>query len=209
MKVYPKIQTIFKRDMANRGRIMPGVYSTPEIEYLAGNRWEFTEKVDGTNIRVIWQRGESRRFGGKTDNAQIPARLIERLEDLFPLDKLDASINHDVSALTLYGEGYGAKIQKGGGNYKPDGVDFVLFDVLVDEWWLKREAVEDVANCLEINAVPVLCSGPLNLAVKMASEGFDSEWGKFPAEGIVLRPTIELKSRAGHRIITKIKHRDF
>jgi len=209
MKTYPKIQTIFKRDMQNKGRIMPGVYSTPEIEYLAGNRWEFTEKVDGTNIRIIWQRGESRRFGGKTDNAQIPARLVERLEYLFPLEKLDSQINAEVDALTLYGEGHGAKIQKGGGNYKPDGVDFVLFDVLVDEWWLERSDVENVADCLGINAVPVLGSGPLNLAVKMAEEGFDSEWGKFLAEGIVLRPTVELKTRAGHRIITKIKHKDF
>ena len=33
-------------------------------------------------------------------------------------------------AAVLYGEGYGAKIQKGGGNYRADQ-DFVLFDVRV------------------------------------------------------------------------------
>jgi len=209
MKLYPKINTIFKRDMSNKGKIMPGVYSTPEIEYLAGNVWEFTEKVDGTNIRIHWVRGIGRTFGGRTDNAQIPANLIKRLEELFPAKKLNSQIRLDVDELTLYGEGYGARIQKGGGNYKPDGVDFVLFDVLVDDWWLRRDHVQNVAECLSITAVPIIGRGPLNLAVDTVSKGFDSQWGKFQAEGLVLRPTVELKSRAGNRIITKIKHKDF
>jgi len=202
MRKYPKIQTIFKRDMTNKGKIMPLVFATPEIGYLAGNEWEFTEKVDGTNIRVEWQRGEYRKFGGRTDNANIPARLIERLEQLFPLDKMDAAIHPETDSLTLYGEGYSAKIQKG-------GVDFVLFDVLVGEWWLKRDTVRDVALVLGIDIVPTIGHGTLKTAVDMVQDGFDSHWGKFRAEGIVLRPAVELKSRAGERIITKIKCRDF
>jgi hypothetical protein len=39
--------------------------------------------------------------------------------------------------------------------------------------------------------------------------GFKSQWGDFIAEGIVARPVVELKSRNGDRIITKIKYKDF
>ena len=45
--------------------------------------------------------------------------------------------------------------------------------------------------------------------VTAASQGFKSQWGDFMAEGIVARPAQELRTRDGHRIITKIKHKDF
>jgi len=209
-KEYTKIQTVFKRDMTNKGRIIEGVYSLPEIEYLKDNKWTWTEKVDGTNIRIEWVRGVGRKFGGRTDNAQIPAFLYERLEELFPLEKLDAAIKtEDADFLTLYGEGYGAKIQKGGGNYKSDGVDFVLFDILVAGWWLKREDVEKVADQLAIDIVPIVKIGTLEEAVNHTRDGFVSNWGSFDAEGLVMKPSVELQNRAGHRIITKIKHKDF
>lgn len=39
--------------------------------------------------------------------------------------------------------------------------------------------------------------------------GIRSTWGDFEAEGIVARPKIELMTRSGHRLVTKIKCRDF
>lgn len=210
MEKYPKIQTVFKRDMANKGRIIEGSYSLPEFEYLKDNRWVFTEKVDGTNIRIDWKRSEGRIFGGRTDNAQIPAFLIQRLEELFTTEKLDNAIKtEDADFLTLYGEGYGARIQKGGGKYNPDGVDFVLFDIMVGGWWLKREDVESVAESLGVMVVPIRGSGTLQDGVELVRNGMTSMWGDFPAEGLVMKPEIELKTRAGNRIITKIKHKDF
>ena len=207
---YHKIQTVFKRDMQNKGRIIEGSYSLPEFDYLKDNKWVWTEKVDGTNIRIDWVRGEGRKFDGKTDNAQIPAFLYKRLEELFPPEKLDAAIKtEDADFLTLYGEGFGAKIQKGGGNYKHDGVDFVLFDVLVGDWWLKRPDVVKVALALKIRVVPIIGTGTLGEAVEMVRGGIKSIWGDFNAEGLVMKPSVELQTRAGHRIITKIKHKDF
>lgn len=41
---YHKIQSVFKRD--ERKKMLHGEWSRPEIEYLADNMWEFTEKVD-------------------------------------------------------------------------------------------------------------------------------------------------------------------
>ena len=108
----------------------------------------------------------------------------------------------------MYGEGYGAKIQKGGGNYRPEQ-DFVLFDIKIGDWWLQRPDIEEIANQLDIDIVPIIGSGTLEDMIAMTEKGFHSRWGKFDAEGIVARPAVELKARNGGRIITKIKHKDF
>lgn len=206
MKQYHKIQTLFKRDMATKFKtLIEGEWTLPEFAYLAGNEWVFTEKVDGTNIRVMINGGVT--FGGKTDRAQIPAKLVERLNERF-LPQTDKLTEMFKDGACLYGEGYGAKIQKGGGNYRPDQ-DFVLFDVKIGEWWLQREAVEEIAVALGIEVVPIIGKGTLHDAIECAKKGITSRWGDFQAEGIVARPATELKTRSGRRIITKIKCRDF
>ena len=207
MNEYHKIQTVFKREMQNNGKtLLEGQWTLPEFEYLAGNQWVFTEKVDGTNIRVMLKDGAVT-FGGRTDNAQIPAQLGTRLNERFlPM----AAQMKDVFGCDacLYGEGYGAKIQKGGGNYRPDQ-DFVLFDVKCGDWWLQRADVEDVAQKLGLDVVPIIGEGTIYDAIAAAKAGIASTWGAFQAEGIVARPKTEMNTRSGHRIITKIKCRDF
>lgn len=215
MKEYHKIQTVFKRDPENRFKtLLLGEWSEPEFGYLADCEWAYTEKVDGTNIRVqcVSYQEEGRAygvtFGGKTDKAQIPATLVTRLEERFHSEAARlalAEIFPDGGC--LYGEGYGANIQSGG-NYRPDQ-DFVLFDVKVGDWWLKREDVEDVASKLGLEVVPILSTGTLHRMVDEVRAGFGSCWGDFQAEGVVARPVVELKSRSGQRIITKLKHKDF
>lgn len=207
MNEYHKINTIYKRDMATKHKtLLEGEFSLPELEYLANNEWTFTEKVDGTNIRVILKNGNIT-FGGKTDNAQIPAQLVARLYEIFvPLGEKMNEIFPDGAC--LYGEGYGAKIQKCGGNYRADQ-DFVLFDIRVGNYWLQRGDVEDVARKLGLALVPIIGYGTLHDAVRIVKHGLASMWGDFQAEGIVARPKIELKTRSGDRIITKIKCRDF
>ena len=210
MKKYHKIQTVFLRDPETKYRsLIYGEFATPEFKYLQNNDWIWTEKVDGTNIRVMWDGKKDITFGGKTDQAQIPAYLVNRLNDLFrPLIVDFRNILADTETC-LYGEGYGAKIQKGGGNYKRDGQDFVLFDIKIAEWWLERENVEDIAAKLNISIVPIIGTGTLGEMVEFARAGFKSKWGDFMAEGIVARPATELIARDGKRIITKVKHRDF
>ena len=207
MNEYHKIQTVFKRDIATKHKtLLDGQWTIPEFEYLANNPWTFTEKVDGTNIRVMFKNGIVT-FGGKTDSAQIPAQLVTRLNERFlPLAaKMQEVFGCDAC---LYGEGYGAKIQKRGGNYRQDQ-DFVLFDILINNWWLQLADVEDVANKLGVDVVPIIGEGTLHDAIKWAKRGIPSTWGDFEAEGIVARPKIELCTRSGHRMITKIKCRDF
>ena len=206
MKEYHKIQSIFKRDEKTH-KFIEGQWSLPEFEYLRGNQWTMTEKIDGTNIRIGWIPEVGINIGGRTDNAQIPTFLYQKLAGLFSNEALAESFP-DTSVM-LCGEGYGAKIQKGGGNYISGGVDFILFDVKIDDWWLKRSDVEDIAQKLGIRVVPIIHTGTISEGINIVRNGLSSKFGGFEAEGLVLKPTVELKSRNGHRIVTKLKHRDF
>lgn len=207
MTEYHKIQTVFKRDPERKHRnLIEGDFSLPEFEYLANNEWVFTEKVDGTNTRVMWD-GNDFTFGGRTDNAQMPTRLFDTLANLFGNRGKFADKFGD-AAVCLYGEGYGAKIQKVGANYRADN-SFVLFDVRIGDWWLQRADVEDIAEFFGLDVVPIIGTGTLYDMVDMARSGITSTWGDFAAEGIVARPAVELKTRSGQRLITKIKTRDF
>jgi len=95
-------------------------------------------------VRVIFD-GETITFGGKTDRAQIPAFLIDRLNEKFLPKRGVFKEIFNGNPVCLYGEGYGAKVQAGGGKYRQDP-DFVLFDVKIDEWWLQRHDVEDIGK---------------------------------------------------------------
>lgn len=207
MKEYHKIDTVFKRDPTNKHKtLLFGEWSQDAFGYLADNEWVFTEKVDGTNIRIMVANGAVT-FGGKTDDTQIPAVLVQKLQERF-LPQVDSLLATFPDGGCLYGEGYGAKIQKGGGNYRSDQ-DFVLFDVKVGNWWLQRSAVEETAARFGLDVVPILGTGTLSDLVDRVRLGFNSTWGHFLAEGIVARPAVELKTRNGSRIITKLKHKDF
>ncbi len=210
MDPYHKIQSIYKRD--ERGRFLDGQFSDPVFGYLFDTDWEFTEKVDGTNIRLGYEPtfftgNEHAYIAGRSDNAQIPPILFERLMEL--MKTMPLADVFDTGGVTLYGEGYGAKIQKGGGNYHADHCDFVLFDVKVGDNWLQRADVNGIAEALGLDVVPIIGRGTLGQAMKDVAAGFNSTWGDFPAEGVVARPTVELQTRRGARIITKIKTKDF
>lgn len=189
-----------------------GEWTTPELKFLKDKEWVFTEKIDGTNIRVMWN-GKEVIFGGRSDDAQLFTPLLLKLQELFmrlePRQKFAEIFGTEECDVVLYGEGYGAKIQKGGGNYIPNGVDYVLFDVAVNGVYLERENIEDIANKFGIKVVPIIGYGTLEEAIEITKKGFKSQWGDFIAEGIVARPKVELLTRTGERIITKVKHKDF
>lgn len=206
MNEFPKINTIWKRD--ERGRIIEGDYAMPEFAFLADCQWEWTEKVDGTNIRIGWDGAGNVAFGGRTDNAQLHAGLVAALREMFA----DVSLfeaQFGTNAAVLHGEGYGAGIQKGGGNYSPEKT-FVLYDVQVADWWLLRDDVAEVAERFALKIVPIVGVGPLSWAIAQVKAGVKSAWGDFPAEGLVGRPFgTELFARRGDRILAKIKAVDF
>lgn len=216
MDIYHKIQTVYYRDPETKHKtLIDGKFSLPAFEYLKNNEWVFTEKVDGTNIRVIMMQDadtfdrDTLIIRGKTDNADTPAFLMSALQTTFNGDMHEAmKTMFEDADVCLYGEGYGSRIQKGGGNYRSDN-GFVLFDVMVNGWWLERSSIEDIASKLGLDIVPVIGTGTLGDMVDMVRRGFMSQWGEFIAEGIVARPKVELQTKAGSRIITKVKYKDF
>ena len=209
MKEYHKIETLFERDEKTKKLIM-GKFRNPTIEFLKNNVWQFTEKVDGTNIRVYWD-GHSVSFGGRTDNAQIPAHLIKRLNELFGGETNAQMFEQKFgeTAVELFGEGYGAKIQSGGG-YRND-VDFILFDVLISDNYQPRESVEDIAKYFGVDIVPIVLEGTLQDGVDYVLNNRSSIIAKNGAllEGLVGRAKVETRDRTGKRNIVKIKYRDF
>lgn len=206
---YHKIEPPFIREDGTK-KLIEGKFKNETLEFLKDLKWQFTEKIDGTNISIVWD-GHKVEFHGRTERAQIPAHLVNKLNDLF-----GGQVNEEMfeqifgdTPMILYGEGYGYKIQNGGA-YRDD-VSFILFDVYqpTTDVWLKREAVEDIAKKLGIEVVPIILEGTIDDAVQFVKTEPQSTIGKAKMEGVVGRPYIELKDRMGKRVITKIKVFDF
>lgn len=210
MKEYPKIDGIFMREDERPHKIIWGKYRNPLMNDLEKLEWVFTEKIDGTNIRIHWD-GHKVSFGGRTDAAQMPIHLLDKLNELF-----GGSDNEQVfeqkfgeTEVTFYGEGYGPKIQKGGGLYSST-VNFILFDVRIGKTWIKRDSLEDLAKAFDIDVVPITFRGTLDDAIAFAKGGFNSiiaEQEK-EAEGMVGTPACGILDRMGRRIIVKLKISD-
>lgn len=204
---YPKIAGPFKRATIgpDKNKVIPWQWSMPEFEVLQDIPWLFTEKVDGTNIRIIWD-GHKPEIRGRTDRANLAPDLVKNLMEMFPEELLEQTFG--ANPAILFGEGYGPGIQKGGGNYRKDK-SFILFDVHIGGWWLMRDSVEEIATSLGIDVVPVGASCTLKEAIKdMASLDYiDSMVAETPMniEGMVGTPKVPLFNRKGDRIIVKLK----
>lgn len=206
MNDYPKINTLYMRD--ENKLIIQSQYTKEEFHFLKYNLWECTEKIDGTNIHIDYIGGEVR-YCGRTENALIPTQLLLKLQELFTKEKLSDAFEGDVC---IYGEGYGRKIQGCSGNYISNGVDFILFDVMINGYWLSRENCECIAEKLGLKIVPLVGYMTIPEAESKVESGFKSlisEDKNLFAEGLVLKTQCGLKARNGERIITKIKHVDF
>jgi hypothetical protein len=204
MTEYHKIETLYERDDQTH-KVKPELILKNPV-YGTIKEWDFTEKIDGTNIRCIWD-GQKLAFGGKTDRAQIPGDLVSYLYDTVSAAKLAEMFQCPV---VIYGEGYGAGIQKGG-DYSPTK-KFIVFDVLVDgKYWLNWENTCDVAAKLGLDVVPFIGRMTLEEATDLVRRGFRSalNGGKMQAEGLVGRTLIPLFTCDGKRLIVKLKTKDF
>lgn len=207
---YIKIDTLFKRDMEGSKKLIEGEFRDETVKFLKDNLWCCTEKIDGTNIGIVWD-GHRVTYQGRTERAQIPTDLLNKLIELF-----GGEINEQLfeekfgkTEVILFGEGYGKKIQNGG-KYRND-CSFILFDVYMPEQdlWLKREAVEDIAKSFNIDVVPIILTGTLNEAIAYVKSKPKSTIGTANMEGLVCRPVVEIKDRRNRRVIVKVKVKDF
>lgn len=216
-ETYTKINTLYKRD--EKGNIVIGDFSLPEFKYLYNNKWLAFEKVDGTNMSFYWD-GHEMQIHGKSENASIPSTLMDTMKTILTKEKLAEvfSIKYDENGkevpfmVRIYGEGYGAKIQKCGGSYIKGGNDFRVFDIKINGFWLDWDNVVDITNQLGLKTVEPFGEMTLEEAEKMVIGGFKSpiaENKELDAEGLVLRPTVQLFNRKNERIMVKIKTCDY
>ncbi len=205
---YNKIETLWKRDMEGTKKLLEGEFRNPTVEFLKDNIWQFTEKIDGTNIRVYWD-GHKVQFGGRTERAQIPAHLVNYLNSVFGTNEAEQIFEEKFgeTPVVLFGEGYGPKIQNGG-NYRAD-VSFIMFDVLIAGNYQPRESVEDIAKAFGVDIVPIIFEGTIQEGVDFVKGHPDSTMGTAKMEGLVGRPKVEMRDRCGKRVIVKIKWEDF
>lgn len=205
--LYPKILSPFKRHTEGplKNKLDWSQWSRPEFEALASLDWEWTEKIDGTNVRIVWD-GYAVEFRGRTDAGVLPLPLLTHLRASFPEEILEQQFG--AKPVVLYGEGYGARIQKGGGNYRPDQA-FILFDVLIDGWWLMRPDVEGIAATMGLEIVPHIFTGRVAKAITLVEAGEHSFFGDFLSEGLVGKPPLGIHGRDGDRLMMKVKTCDF
>ena len=206
---YHKIDTLFER--GKNFNVDTDKLRRPVIATIS--KWQVTEKVDGKNIRIMFD-GNEVLISGRSDDAQINGDLLNILLKMFPVEKLKEICDPDTE-YTFYGEGYGAGIQKCGSKYRPDK-SFRLFDVLVDgRWWLDWDAVSGIASKLGIKTVPYYGEMSLDKIVELVKTGFSSDVAlqdsgtELDAEGIVARPLETLFDKRGYRLIIKLKTIDF
>ena len=205
--VYPKIQTLWKRDKNNKYCIIEGDYSRDEFKNI--KNWIVTEKIDGTNIRIVYNsKNPILEFLGRTDNSQMPPFFRGYLQDIFDYD-LFKKVFEEAEVVRLFGEGYGPKIQKGGDLYRDD-VSLILFDIWIDGWWLAFSAVQDIAKQLNTDSVPCLGVMGLDDIQKYVKEKHNSLIGdKKIMEGLVFQPDPLMLFRDGTPIKCKLKIEDY
>lgn len=233
MRPYPKIETLFGRD-PDTHLVNPEDLRMPVVRSIG--RWVVTEKIDGTNIRISYAKGDEKvRFGGRTDNALLHGDLIDYILSTFTKERFEECFKEDTqpgTGLTLYGEGYGAGIQKGG-YYRPTKA-VILFDAAFHVrptvegienplaggpsgwWWQPDSVVTDLAEKFGVERVPILGEMNLDEIIDLVRVGIPSRvappdahgyihW----AEGVVARPIEPLFDARGRRLIIKLKGGDF
>lgn len=210
-KKYTKIETLYNRSLEGNKKLISGDYCNQTVKLLKDVTWIGTEKIDGTNIRVIWD-GYSISFAGRADKTIIPSFLNDKLTEMFCNPETEQVFEQlfGENEFILFGEGYGNRIGKAGHLYRPDN-SFILFDVYAvkSDIWLQRDAIEDIARALGIDAVPIVFEGTLDEAVAYVKTRPQSTIGTAPMEGIVCKPIVDVLTRNKERVIVKVKARDF
>lgn len=217
---YPKIQTLWMRDEKNKYVIMENVFSKKEFELF--RKWSVTEKIDGTNVRVFiscfFNEVVTVRFGGRTNDAQMPVALMDFLRDTFTEELCKKQFfpknwpeNTERVDTVLFGEGYGGKIQRK--SHYRDDISFILFDACIDGWWLNRKDVTKLAKQMKIESVPVIAEewnlDQVQAFLQLDPAPMSNLNPETPLEGVVCQPDPLVMFRDGDPIKFKLKVEDY
>ena len=166
------------------------------------------EKVDGTSAHIKWKRATETLtlFSGGANHATFV--------ELFDEDALKAKfMEFGAEEMGIYGEAYGGKIQ-GRKDVYGDKMKFIVFDVMIGEFWQDVPKAETIAIDFGLEFVSYVKIPTTIDALNAArdAEGVQAirngmghgNW----REGVVLRPIEEFVKKNGDRVISKHKRDD-
>lgn len=114
----------------------------------------------------------------------------------------------------IFGEYFGAGIQKCGSRYIQNGNGFRVFDIKQQGWWTPKDVRDSLCKGLGLDQVPFLGVMTLKDIEEKVRAGFTTQFENAAdptmlEEGIVARPTVPLCSSNGNRVIVKVKYCDY
>lgn len=205
-EVYPKFYGPYERDKESKYLDMNLPRDGVKPYMNRDTKWWVSEKMDGTNTRIIWD-GYKLEVKGRTGGSHLQGYQTELLSELMQNGNYKFDETFGEQEVTIYGETLGGKIQK-----NPHGVDpqFQAFDIKVGEVWLKYEDVRDISEKLGIGYVEHKLFDSWNkvLMYFMYTARQRKENAEY-FEGLVAIPEHMPLTRTGERVITKIKVADF
>ena len=192
------------------------IYRSEELSYLNSCTWTTKRKVDGENIRIYWD-GEQALWNGKTNKFNCNADFQQYMNDTFIEEIFEERFGHD-KEVYIYGEKMGPKTQ--GNELGLDKDELVIFDVEINGTFVKPDVVDYIARYFNARTVGDFMNESGNRSTGRAAEyyglftldecidrvvnGEYQDW-----EGIVCSPVTNIKDHNGHRIIVKIKNKDY
>lgn len=198
-----------------RQSFIVGDYSNPEFGNI--KKWRIDEKIDGMNIRILFMQVSGQRaipsIMGRTAVSQIPPNLLNYLQTLATweiFDKIFRDPKSNSFEVCLFGEGYGSNIQATGKNYRKDP-GFILFDILVDNWWFEKGEVEKISYLMGVPTAPnigIMTEGEILEFVKSKPMSLCSNTSQV-MEGIIARSEPLMLFRNRNPIMWKLKCKEF
>jgi len=197
-------------------------FNTKELtQQLPKGKWILTEKIDGANIRIIITKPDEEgnreiHIGSRklilNPSDKSSGQFLDCLKEV-NLHKLKEYFQDINSTIVIYGEGYGAGIQKGG--IYSAIKDFRVFDVRIGLAYQDFSYVEKVCIDNQLNLVPIFGNADvvdydgciLNLMNFKETLIKDGTGGK--PEGLVYKFEPVLLNKYGERLLFKIKFKDF
>lgn len=210
-KVYPKFYAPYNRkrlDEVKRSKYVDVTDPRDELKpYMNINTsWVVSEKLDGTNTRIIWD-GYRLAVKGRTNSSQLQGYQNTLLKELSENGNYKFDETFGTKEVVIYGEAFGGKIQGNPHDVEPQ---FKVFDILVDGIWLQYEAVKDISLSLGLEMIPHYTIEGWETVME---DFFDLANGRQQSgeyfEGLVAVPAHMPLTRQGERVITKIKVADF
>ena len=222
---FPKINTLFMRDperkVKRKGVIMPGHFS--EEAFRTIKYWTVTEKIHGKNTRIfidfipgnlnppsIWIGSRN-----DTDTPQLGDPLLKHIYSTIDDESLlraftKGSFETDKCPryAMIFGEGVGPGINQAYGN-EPE---FIIFDVVIDNWFIRQPDVQDISERLGFRSVPVISNAMRTESIidyVQAQKNSLLTNTPYIMGGVVCTSSPLLLTRNGTPVRFKLKTKDF